>query len=113
MESPGPTELVTSQRLVSFATYLRPFQNGSVAVYSAIVFAFRRQLVQSNRPTVSNKSTETVLLSFFKIKMFWKELNHFCASCHHDNTTDRVASFTTKQKAAVMAVMVLLVPSSS
>ena len=48
----------------------------------------------------------------FKIKMFWKEWNHFYTSCHHDNTIDTVALLTTKQNPAVMAVMVLLGPTS-
>ena len=45
--------------------------------------------------------------------MFWKEGNHFCASCHHDNTYGIVDSLTTKQNAEVLALMVLLGSSSS
>ena len=56
---------------------------------------------------------ETVLSSNFKIYSVWKELNHFCASCHHDNILDKIGSLTTNQNAAGVVVMILLRPTSS
>ena len=44
---------------------------------------------------------------FLKIKCY-ERINHFYASCHHDNTIDTIASLTTKQNAAVMVVMVVM-----